>query len=78
MGLWGEGIIHNLINRNRLTLPLELNHPQHLHPKLILHLLVNALRHQNLIRFRNAENTTPTTVEQFAKEVFAPAYNAAG
>jgi len=27
---------------------------------------------------RDAENTTPTTVEQFAKEVFAPAYNAAG
>ncbi len=26
--------------------------------------------------FRDAENTTPTTGEQFAKEVFAPAYNA--
>lgn len=27
---------------------------------------------------RDAENTTPTTAEQFAKEVFAPAYNTAG
>lgn len=27
---------------------------------------------------RDAVNTTPTTPEQFAKEVFAPAYNAAG
>ena len=27
---------------------------------------------------RDQENTTPTTIDQFAKEVFAPAYNAAG
>ncbi|MGH8592767.1 MAG: hypothetical protein ACREV3_02595 [Gammaproteobacteria bacterium] len=27
-------------------------------------------------RIRNTSNTTPTTLEEFAREVFAPAYQA--
>jgi hypothetical protein len=36
---------------------------------------INAGRMQSIVR-RNALNTTPITLEAFAREVFAPAYEA--